>query len=221
VSQNKYFLITFFILLLTAAMVLNVARRGVPQVVATNLENLPMEIAGYRGKEDRFPQEVYDTLDADLHLYRHYNPADGSGVSLYLGYYGTAKGGRTGHNPFACLPGAGWGIVQSDTVRVYPDSYPNGVDINFVVAGKDGVNNVMLHWYQSAGSTVLSSGLQQNLDRFKSRVLYNRNDGGYVQVSALSRDEDVALVQERLMSFAEEILELLPGYWPQEEVVAR
>ena len=216
-SPNKYFLITLLCLLLTAAVVLTVARRGVPQVVATNLENLPMEIAGYRGVEDHFAQEVYDVLDADLHLYRHYSATDGTRLSFYLGYYGTAKGGRTGHNPYACLPGAGWGILQSESLRIFPKTYPKGVDINFVVAGKDGVNNVMLHWYQTAGDKILSSGLQQNLERFKGRVLHNRNDGAYVQVNSAAADADIVEIKEKAAEFAAELIDTLPSYWPREE----
>jgi EpsI family protein len=217
VSNNKFFLATLVFLLLTAAMVLTIARRGVPEVVKTNLENLPLEIAGYQGVEDRFSQQVYDVLDADMHLYRHYHSSDGTRLSFYLGYYGTAKGGRTGHNPYACLPGAGWSILQKDSVRIYPSSYPDGVDVNFVVAGKDGTNNVMLHWYQSAGSKIITSGLQQNIESFKGRVLYNRNDGAYVQVNATVSDDEIPATKEKLAEFVRNLIEILPHYWPEEK----
>ncbi len=216
-SNNKFFFSALVFLLLTAAMVLMIARRGVPEVVETKLENLPMVIAGYQGVEDRFSQEVYDVLDADIHLYRHYLSSDGIRLSLYLGYYGTAKGGRTGHNPYACLPGAGWGILQNERVRIYPSSSPDGVDINFVVAGKDGTKNVMLHWYQTAGSKILTSGLSQNIERFKGRVLHNRNDGAYVQVNATVSDDQISAIKEEMAEFVSNLLEILPQYWPEEK----
>lgn len=204
-------------LLLTLGLVLSVSARGVPVVLQTNLENLPMQIAGYEGREDTFSQEVYDVLQADLHLYRHYRSSQGFELSLYLGYYGTAKGGRTGHNPFACLPGAGWAITEAGTVEVFPGYYPQGVKINYVVAGKNDLYNVMLHWYQSAGTQVLATGLQQNIERFKGRVLHNRNDGAYVQVNAVSRIEEIPVSKELIQNFADEVLALLPNYWPQEK----
>ncbi|MCP3178149.1 EpsI family protein [Desulfuromonas sp. KJ2020] len=215
-GRNIFFRIAFGALVLTTGLVLLVNLRGEPRVLHTNLEKLPMTIADYKGTVDAFDQSIYDALGADLHLYRHYQSTQGATLSLYIGYYGTAKGGRTGHNPFACLPGAGWGIIEADKVTVYPDHHPEGVSVNYVVARKDGINNLMLHWYQTAGDRVLSTGLQQNIERFRGRVLHNRNDGAYVQVNTLVREDNVTAEKERVCLFVQEVLELLPDYWPIE-----
>lgn len=214
--NNKIFYLALLTLALTAGLILTVANRGVPMVTQTNLENLPMDISGFAGRDDFFDQGVYDVLQADLHVYRQYRSPDGKALSLYIGYYGTAKGGRTGHNPYACLPGAGWGIQEAGTVLVYPGYYPQGVEVNYVVAGKDGVNNVMLHWYQTAGTRVLTTGLQQNMQRFMGRVLHNRNDGAYVQVNTLVLEPEIPVALGMAKGFAREVLELLPEYWPAE-----
>lgn len=215
--NTRYFIATAIILILTAAAVLAVGRRGVPVVVKTNLENIPMQIGDYQGREDSFPQSVYDELQADLHVYRQYAAPDGRALSLYIGYYGTAKGGRTGHNPFACLPGAGWGIVESGKVKAYPSYAPEGVELNYVVAAKDGVKTVMLHWYQTGGDKVLATGFQQNIDRFVSRVLYNRNDGAFVQVNVVVKKDDISVSKEMITDFGNVILEIMPKYWPEEK----
>lgn len=213
--DNKRFLLTLVILLLTAAMVLGISRRGVPLVLQTNLENLPLEISGFTGSDDRFSDEVYAELNADQHVYRHYRGRQGE-IDLYIGYYGTAKGGRTGHNPYGCLPGSGWSIVERGEVRV-PTSYRlGGVTINYLVARKDGMNKVLLHWYQAAETQVLATGFQQNVQRFVGRLLLNRNDGAYVQVSALSGDDQLAETKNIVQSFARSVLEQLPAYWPVE-----
>ena len=217
--DTKNFILAVVVLSLTLLLVMTVANRGVPVVLHTNLENLPMHIAGYQGKEDLFSKEVYDELQADRHVYRLYQSPQGKQVSLYIGYYGTAKGGRTAHNPFACLPAAGWGIVEKGTIELKPSYSPQGVQLNYVVSRKAEVYNVMLHWYQSSGTKVLTTGLQQNLQRFMGRVLHNRNDGAFVQVSSLAGEHDVPLVKESLSAFALQILELLPGNWPEEIVV--
>jgi EpsI family protein len=205
------------ILSLTLAGVLAIDRRGVPAVVQTNLERLPMEIAGFRGTEDSFSPSVYRVLNADSHLYRHYRSPEGSQVDLYIGYYGTAKGGRTGHNPSACLPGAGWAIVEAREMRITSPRHPEGVRVNYVKARKDGLNNVMLHWYQSAGDRVLANGLQMNLQRFLGRALHNRNDGAFVRVSMVVADERVPAAEAVATDFSGKILDLLPLYWPVEK----
>ena len=213
--KTRPFLFALLVLSLTLAVVAKISARGEPVVLRTNLENLPMQLAGYQGVEDTFPQEVYDILQADFHLYRHYHKPQEE-LSLYIGYYGTAKGGRTGHNPYACLPGSGWGVVDRQPLVLKTPYAPQGVEVNAVVARKGEVYNVMLHWYQSAGTQILATGLQQNLQRFWGRLLYNRNDGAYVQLSSLVDEKDISSTKENLSTFAEQMLVLIPEYWPEE-----
>ena len=77
-----------------------------------------MDIAGYKATEDFVTDSVYKELNADKYVYRHYLSSDGKQVDLYIDYYGAAKGGRTGHNSYSCLPGAGWGIIDSHKIRL-------------------------------------------------------------------------------------------------------
>jgi EpsI family protein len=214
--NNKAFSFALLILLLTLGFTVLLGQRGKPVILQTNLENLPKELGGYHGSDDRFSDSVYRELNADQHVYRHYLGPAGK-IDLYIGYYGTAKGGRTGHNPSACLPGSGWAIVERGQLQVQTSYRPDGVTINYAVATKDGLNNVLLHWYQAAGTKVLANGFQQNIQRFVGRILYNRNDGAYVQVSSLAGEDEISSVKEKLKVFAMDILELLPTYWPVEE----
>jgi EpsI family protein len=214
---NKSFSISLVILLSTIVLVGLIAQRGEPVVVKTNLENLPMEIAGYKATEDFFPDSVYKELNADRHVYRHYRNADGKQINLYIGYYGTAKGGRTGHNPFGCLPGAGWGILEVRQLKLKTNRYPDGVSVNLILAHKGEAYESVLHWYQSAGNKVLSNGIQQNIERFRGRILYNRNDGAFVRVSVLTEQTGIEEANLLAKSFAEKILDLLPEYWPVEQ----
>lgn len=218
--SDRSFYISVVILLLTLFAVVNLNAREAPVVVKTNLELLPMEIGGYTGVEDHFSLAVYQELNADKHVYRHYQKSRGERVSLYVGYYGTAKGGRTGHNPYACLPGAGWGVLQSSRV-VISNKKSKAVDgdeptVNYVLAKKDDLYEVVLHWYQSDKDKVLSTGIQQNVQRFFGRVFHNRNDGAFVRVSAVCAERDIEKTMALTKEFAMHTLDLLPYYWPEE-----
>jgi len=215
--NNRSFLISVTILVIAIVLVILISQRGEPVVVKTNLENLPMEIAGYKGTEDFFPDSVYKELNADRHVYRHYRSADGKQVDLYIGYYGTAKGGRTGHNPYGCLPGAGWGILDSGQMILKTNNYPNGILVNYILARKAETYESVLHWYQSAGNKVLSTGIQQNIERFIGRVFYNRNDGAFVRVSVFGKEEHLKEASLLVNSFAAKVLDILPEYWPIEK----
>ena len=186
-------------------------------VVQTNLERIPKDIAGYTSVDDSFPDSVYQELNADKHVYRHYNDKNGTRLDLYIGYYGTAKGGRTGHNPNACLPGAGWAIVDSKTEKIRNPVQQSTVPVNYVHARSNGINTVMLHWYQTGGTKVMSTGFQQNIERLQGRLLRNRNDGAFIQITAQVSDDKVAEAGTNLRSFAENVIQLLPAYWPVEK----
>jgi EpsI family protein len=216
--ENRRFLFALATLAIGIVMVFTLSQRGVPVVLQTNLENIPLEISGYQGSEDVFPPWVYETLNADQHIYRHYRSPEGKQVSLYIGYYGTAKGGRSSHNPYGCLPSVGWAIVERGSVEISPSYQSQGVRVNYVLASKDDIQNVMLHWYQSAGTRVLSTGIQQNLQRFIGRVLHNRNDGAYVQVNTFVREQDIPEAREIVHEFARDIMEFLPKHWPEETI---
>jgi len=218
--SNRTFLISVVVLLLTLGSVTVLNSRGVPMVVKTNLEKIPMHIDAFQGVEDSFPDSVYRELNADCHVYRHYTDPEGNRVSLYIGYYGTAKGGRTGHNPYACLPSGGWVILDAypvDIVTADGES-PNGrtCKVNYILSEKEGVFETVLHWYQSDGNKVLSNGVQQNIGRFFGRVFHNRNDGAFVRVTVSGREREIDESKAEAMKFAGKVITLLPRYWPEE-----
>lgn len=215
--SNKFYALCLAMMLLAAGVVAVSFSRPAPVVVQTNLEKLPMVISDYTATEDSLSDSVYKELNADKHVYRHYKSQNGDRLDLYIGYYGTAKGGRTPHNPYACLPGGGSAIVDTDVVYLKQSVTGNSVPINYILASKSGANTVMLHWYQTAGKTVVSTGLNQNIERFKGRVLHNRNDGAFVQVTAYPFEGDIQKTTQRVAQFAENVLDLLPGYWPVEK----
>lgn len=218
--NNRTFTVAAAVLLLALGGAFLSTTRGSPVVINTNLEQLPMEIDGYRAVEDRFPQAVYDELNADKHVYRHYSDAEGRQVTLYIGYYGTAKGGRTGHNPYACLPGAGWAILDSGKESLQQPGVDGGgpqqVRVNYILAGKDGRYETVLHWYQTDRDKVLATGFEQNIQRFLGRVLRNRNDGAFVRITTSCDEAGIAEAKRLTRGFAEKILALLPAYWPEE-----
>lgn len=213
----KPFTISLMTLLMTITLVYAIARRGEPLVIKTNLENLPMEIGGFMATEDYFPDSVYKELNADKHVYRHYKSSTGSQVDLYIGYYGTAKGGRTAHNPFGCLPGSGWGIEESELINLQGNTSAESITVNYILARKGDTYETVLHWYQTEGTKVISTGIQANIQRFLGRIFKNRNDGAFVRISAMSDQNGLGQANARVKFFAKNILNLLPHYWPIEK----
>lgn len=214
---NKSFSLSVLILLIATVGIVIVSQRDVPAVIRTNLEQIPTQIAGYTAVEDFFSEAVYKELNADKHVYRYYTNSAGDQLDLYIGYYGTAKGGRTPHNPYACLPSQGWAILDTGVISMQTNYAPDGVTLNYMVSSNNNINKYMIHWYQSARTKVLDSGIKRNVQRFIGKIAHNRNDGAYVQVSTTRIDPAGKALPEELTQFAQKILNLLPEYWPEEE----
>jgi EpsI family protein len=214
-TQNTHaFKISSILLIISLVFIFLIARRGEPKVIQMNLGNLPTTIGHYISTDEFMPDSVYKALNADYHIYRHYRASDGTQVDLYIGYYGTAKGGRTGHNPYACLPSSGWAITETGFQNLYANNRTSTV--NSIIAVKDDVYDTVLHWYQSDEDKVLDTGIKQNIQRFKSRILHNRNDGAFVRVSMLSDKDGIGRSRMLVKEFAAKVLSLLPHYWPVE-----
>ncbi len=214
--RNTALVIATVALLVTLFSASMIASRPTPEITRMNLDKLPMEINGYKAVEARYPESVYEALNADKHVYRNYYGEQGKQIDLYIGYYGTAKGGRSSHLPEGCLPGAGWGILERAWIPAHPEKTPQGPSLNYILSRKGHQYQCMIHWYQSAGDKILSSGIQMNIQRFIGRVFYNRNDGAFVQVSRIVTRPEIEQAKEDLARFSRDIIALLPKYWPVE-----
>lgn len=186
-----------------------------PQVYvdASPLEGVPTRIGQWESRDVPVPRAVEDELRADFNLQRAYANRLGDVVWVYVGYYGTERGGRPEHTPRGCYTGAGWGIESSQTV----DVTPNGVlRANEYLVTNSGQRRLVHFWYRSHRRTGILGGLDQNLDRLMGRLLDSRADGALVRVSTPILDRDTVAARGRLISFASLLDPLLGEHWPSE-----
>ena len=210
--RRHSFLISVALLVIAGAIAFPIAWGSDVVVTEINLDQLPRHIGGLEGRDDRFDESVYRVLNADYHVLREYRGAGDRGVWLYIGYYGTAKGGRPSHVPQSCYTGQGFSIVEWTKIKA-----PGGVDgmLNEMHVKRGNEHQLVLFWHQSK-DTVLADGLEQNLHRLKNRLLYNRDDGAFVRLSTNMSPDNEAEALALLQEFAGELLRLLPAHWPEE-----
>jgi len=182
-----------------------------------NLDKFPINIDNYTGIDIPLEESIYKELNPDIYIFRRYIPKskDFPIILLYISYYGTAKGGRTGHNPQACYPSAGWAILNLKKVKFFISG--KKISINEMLIQKDEEKRIVLYWYQS-GNKVLDTGIKQNLHRFFSRIFKNRDDGAFVRISA-SMNGNPQSILSHVYLFTKRVLTLLPYYWPQEKEI--
>jgi len=182
------------------------------EIDASALATLPIRIDVYDGHDIPLESTVESVLRADFNLQRAYYGA-GSLVWLYVGYYGTARGGRPEHTPRGCYTGAGWGIESARTLRVGPDG---DLRVNEYLVEGNGERRLVHFWYRSAQRTGMLGGWDQNIDRFVGRLTHSRADGALVRISTpLSGDDEIG-ARGRLLGFASALDPLLAERWPTE-----
>lgn len=209
---DKSFVISAILLAITAIIAGLINLRGNPVIVATNIDNLPRNILDYSAIENSFSKAVYDELNADIHVYRNYRAINKSQIDLYIGYYGTEKGGRTPHNPNACFSSAGWAIIKAKRFSLRQIEK----NVNLLILKKGDIINIVFHWYQSEKDKILATGIQQNFQRLIGKILHNRNDGAFVRVSCYASGENYQKEITELEIFTEKLIHILSNYWPEE-----
>jgi EpsI family protein len=180
---------------------------------ASTLGTTPQRIGAWVGEDDPLATGVEDVLEADYNLKRSYHgPAD-EPIWLYVGYYGTHRGGRPEHTPRGCYTGAGWGIAESRIVETDPDA---GLRVQEYLVERDGQRRLVHYWYRSHRRTGMIGGLDQNLDRLLGRLLEGRADGALIRISTPIGSGDVVAARGRLVGFGARLDALLAERWPVE-----
>jgi EpsI family protein len=183
------------------------------------LDAFPIRFDAWHGEEIPIEDDVTELLDADFNLQRIYEAPLGEFVWLYIGYYGTDRGGHTPHTPWVCYPSAGWEIVASDTLALgtIPERRVNELVVEL------GDDRRLVHfWYRSHRATGIVSEWGWQVDRMLGRLLDGRADGGLVRVSTPIIEELGGIERSRalLRAFGTEADALLERHWPEERAVS-
>jgi EpsI family protein len=207
---------TVLLLVATLGVVVATSARGGYRVTDPRLDNLPFEIMGHNGETQDFDKNIYQALAADKNISRVYLSPNGERTWLYIGYYGTAKGGRAKHQPQYCYPGSGWDIVDMGQEPIVHNG--KTINVNRIIVQKGPERDVALYWNHTREGSVLNSGWALNWRRFVHRLRGDRDDGAFVRVSApVAQGEQMAAVLEREKAFASVLFSELSTSWPVEE----
>lgn len=180
---------------------------------AESLAAVPQRIGAWTGQDDPLERAVEEVLRADFNLQRAYRDDAGDLVWLYVGYYGTSRGGRPEHTPRGCYTGAGWGIADSRVVTVDEST---GLRVQEYLVERGPEQHLVHFWYRSHRRTGMLGGLDQNVDRVIGRLLDGRSDGALVRISTVLDQRDRDAARGRLIGFAAALDPLLAASWPSE-----
>lgn len=181
----------------------------------TPLAALPETLDTWRGQDVPLEQNVESMLRADYNVQRVYLHPTGEAVSMYVGYYGTERGGRPEHTPEVCYRSQGWSVAERQVLTV-AERDGRSFRVNEYLVEQDGTRHLVLFWFRSHRRTGLLGGFDQAVDRLLGRLLDGRADGSLVRVSMPVRPGGEDLARAILRSFAAELDAQLSRYWPLE-----
>ena len=185
---------------------------------SASLAALPFRLSSFDGMDSPVGDNVEEMLRADFNVQREYLHPLGQVVWLYVGYYGTQRGGTPEHTPHACYVAHGWKVIEEQTLITDPASGHSAVE--YLVESR-GQQQLVLYWYRSYRSTGLLSTLALQLDHVVGKLSEGRGDGALVRLSTPLIGVDRAAARALLISFARELEPALAAVWPVEATPRR
>ena len=180
------------------------------------LASLPQQLGEWTGTDVPMQQDVLDILGPGDFLQRYYENASTSQpfVDLFLAYFPSQRAGDTIHSPKHCLPGSGWLPTESGRVSIsFPGRTP--FEANRYVIAKGDERQLVLYWYW-AHDRALASEYWAKFYLVADSIRLNRSDGSLVRViTPLLPGEGVEVAQQRLLSFAGNLVPRLDRYIPR------
>lgn len=181
----------------------------------SSLAAIPYELGRWRGVDVPVEDAVESMLRADFNVQREYRHPEGGPVWLYLGYYGTDRGGTPEHTPRACYTAHGWSVVEARELVRDPGTGRRANE--YVVAF--GAHRRLVHfWYRSYRSAALLSPFALRVDHALGRLREGRGDGALVRLSTPITDGDRSHARSRLLDLAARLEPELAARWPEEPV---
>lgn len=200
------------VLVIVGAIAWAFALRPAPHLDLSPLEALPRELGSWTSVDIPLDGEAESILEADYNLQRRYEHPLGEVVWVYVGYYGTQRGGRPEHTPPACFRAHGWTIEDRRVIDA-----GGGLRVNEMQVSLDGERQLVHYWFRSFRSH-LRGGLDQLLDHLVGRIRYQRADGSLVRLSTpYTTEADRQVARSRLLQFGALFDQVLAEHWPREE----
>jgi EpsI family protein len=209
------------LVLLAGAAALLRARGNVDRVPASApLAGLSETIGPWTGRDIPIDQSSLDVLGKGSFLNRTYMPGPSAAgvdamapVQLFIAYFPTQRTGQAIHSPQNCLPGAGW-TFESKNVLDLVDRAGKHSQVGEYLISDGRSRQEVLYWYRSHGRSV-ASDYKAKLYTLADSIRYNRTDAALIRiVTPLKAGESQRQGHLRAISFAEQMVPLLPAYIP-------
>lgn len=204
------------LLLAATALFLHARSRNEFLPAREPMASFPWQLGDWTGSNVEIPTDVRSVLGPGDFLLRVYRDSalTQPPVDLFFAYFPSQRAGDTIHSPKNCLPGAGWSPVESGRITIsFPGHAPFPANRYVIAKGTD--RELVIYWYW-AHNRGLASEYWAKFYLVADSIRLNRSDGSLIRVTTpLARGEDIGGAQQRLLSFAANVVPVLNQYVPQ------
>ena len=191
--------------------------RAPVEVDPSSIGRISLTLDRWQGEEALISDAVAEMLRADSQIRRRYQNSDADLVWLYVGYYGTERGGRPEHTPWACYPSAGWVILSAiEMPAVGASSEGLGGKLNEIVVEQGGERRLVHFWYQTHRTKNIATETGLTIDHVLGLLSpTGRADGALVRLSTPMEQSGIEPARRRLRNFAMALAPALSEHWPR------
>lgn len=184
-----------------------------------DLENLPLEFAGWRNEPQDVSKATIDVIGADDHLITNLLSPKNEVFNLYIAYLNAQRHGHSWHSPRQCIPGGGWEITSHEIIPTTTDDGKT-YHYNRIVIENRGARQLLYYWYDQRGRKVADEYVMKTL-LVADAVRIRRTDGAMIRIMTPVVDaEPIEDADKRLLGFMKELEPKLPKYIPDGDAPA-
>lgn len=179
----------------------------------------PMHVENWQGRATILDQNIERVLGADEYLLADYRNED-SDVNLLMTFYKSQTEGSGIHSPEICLPGGGWEVSkwEQKTISVGAGDNMKTMKVNRAVIQLGLQRQLVYFWFEQRGRQI-TNDFEAKFVSMWDTFSQGRSDGGLVRVvTPIAPGEDVEFADDRLQSFLNNVVPMLPAYFPEIEV---
>ena len=145
-------------------------------------------------------EKIIEALQLDDFLFQSYSNGTES-ITLYIGYYHTAKKVGAAHDPMVCFPGQGWKVTKTTKgVAKVPGTGGEPLSYATITADLGDKSEHILYWFQAYDEPAAST-LQQKILLFKKTLQGKGQDNAFVRVSMPCAPNNTAQCEQTLLHF--------------------
>jgi EpsI family protein len=154
---------------------------------------------------------IAEELKLDDYLFQSYGRDKGL-VTLYIGYYSSAKKVGAAHDPLVCFQGQGWQISNRETGEYLITRVPPlKISYSSMIAERQDERQLIVYWFQAnmkASASTQSQKAVMVLDKLSGRS----EDNAFVRISAPIGEEPPESVRKRLFDFIDDFYPVFYRY---------